>query len=167
MQLEQFKGLVSEHKDRLFRLANWMLHNPEDAEDLVQEVFIKVWSMRADMKKYRSVEGLLVQMTKNMAINKIKSKKIDGSDSMLLTVASGSSQPDKVIEDKEHVSLVRKAISQLPEIQQTILQMRAVEGMETKKIAELIGETENNVRVILSRARKSLKTQLKTSMNYG
>ena len=62
MHLDHFKELMSQHKDRLYRQAKWMMQNSEDAEDIVQEVFTKIWSMRGQMDKYHSPEGLLVQM---------------------------------------------------------------------------------------------------------
>jgi RNA polymerase sigma-70 factor (ECF subfamily) len=167
MHLEEFKGLVSAHKNRLYRLANWMLHNTEDAEDLIQEVFLKLWSIKHDLDKYRSLEGLLVQMTKNMCLNKIKSRKIDGSDLWLETLQSTQVLPDGLIEQNENLQLVKRVMQKLPDQQQVVLQLRAVEGLETREIAKIVDETENNVRVLLSRARKNVRESFQNYFSHG
>ncbi|MFY0688188.1 MAG: sigma-70 family RNA polymerase sigma factor [Cyclobacteriaceae bacterium] len=167
MHTNEFKEMVSQHKNRLFRQANWMLHNVEDAEDLVQEVFIKLWNMRDKVDEYKSVEGLLVTMTKNLCLNKIKAKKIAGNDEQLPRLISHHAGTDIRLEQREQLNLVEQAIDELPEQQQLVLQMRAVEAMETREIADQLGETENNIRVLLSRARKKLKTRFQTSYIHG
>ena len=156
MQIEDFKALVSSLKNRLYRLANWMLHNKEDAEDLVQEVFLKLWRIRASLHEYRSVEALAVQMTKNLCINRIKSRRTY-SDFQLEEIATTGHSPYKAFEDAEKLKIIKDVMWRLPDNQQVILQLKGVEGLETKEIAELLEETDNNVRVILSRARKNVK----------
>jgi RNA polymerase sigma-70 factor (ECF subfamily) len=167
MHLEEYKSLVSTHKNRLFRLASWMLHHAEDAEDVVQEVFLKIWDIRDELDKYRSLEALLVQMTRNLCLNKIKARRPMWSEEQLMGISSLHTSPDVQMVEAEEVRLVQKAIKNLPEQQQVVLQLRAVEGMDTKEIAVAIAETENNVRVLLSRARKSLKVSFSKNYSHG
>lgn len=161
MHLDEYIDLVSTIKNRLFRLACWMLKNNEDAEDLVQDVFVKLWQNKSQLEKYRNIEAVSYQMTKNMCLNKIKAdrslmytldpEKLNGHD-MGMGIESK-------MEHQEKLHWVKKAIDKLPDQQKVVLQMRGVEGMETREIADLLGETENNIRVILSRARKYVRAE--------
>jgi RNA polymerase sigma factor (sigma-70 family) len=155
MHITEFKSLVADHKNRLFRIANWMLHNTEDAEDLVQEVFLKLWDIRDSLSKYRSIEALLVTMTKNMCLNLISKKKLEFQEYPMEWLNTQSDE--KKLEHREELGILQQIIDALPEQQKIVMQLKGVEQLETNEIAELLGETENHVRVILCRARKSVK----------
>ncbi len=157
MDLDEFIELISSFKNRLYRIALWIVSNVEDAEDIVQEVTLKLWRMKDDLKKYRSVEALSVEMTKNMSINKLKSRRIVVGDEQLSNTSSGVPL-EKRFEDQEKLSIVKQIIGSLPEQQKLVLQLRGVEEKDTKEIAQILNETENNIRVILSRARKNVRT---------
>ncbi len=167
MHSNEFKDLVILHQNRLFRLAYWMLQNREDAEDLVQEVFAKLWKMKTELPKYNSVEALLITITRNMCLNRIKKKKLMQVDEPTESVRSPILNPHDKLEYKEDQRLVSNAILQLPELQKVILHLKSVEGLEIKEIAQLVGESENHVRVTLSRARKKVREIVQNHFNYG
>src|ERR1035437_5019654 len=75
MDLREFKIQVFPLKNKLFRIANRLLDDSEDAKDIVQEVFIKLWNMRDKLDIYRSVEALAVVSTRNLCLDKLKTKK--------------------------------------------------------------------------------------------
>jgi len=76
MDIEEFKIRLLPLKNKFYRLAMRLLYNREEAEDVVQDVFLKVWKMRDGLEKYRSVEALMMTMTRNMCLDKLKMKKI-------------------------------------------------------------------------------------------
>ncbi len=157
MDLQEFKIQVIPLKNKLFRLANRLLNNPEDAKDIIQEVFIRLWNMRDRLDEYRSVEALAVVTTRNMCLDKLKSKKYRAEKMEDLR----DEAPEMFEEDKEELSDVVQKISDimntLPEQQRTIMQLRDIEGYDYEEIAGILQMNENAIRVNLSRARRKIR----------
>ena len=134
-----------------------MLENHEDAQDIVQEVFIKLWNLREKLDEYRSVEALAVVMTRNMCLDKLKVKRypVENLDNLKTDIqeTEKETQPDL----SEIVRKIHQLIRTLPEQQQTIIQLRDIEGYDFEEIAEIMEMNENAVRVNLSRARKRIR----------
>lgn len=77
MELEDFKIKVIPLKGKLFRFAKRLMNSREEAEDIVQEVFIRLWNRREKLDEYRSIEALAMVTTRNLCLDKIKQRKID------------------------------------------------------------------------------------------
>ena len=134
-----------------------MLDDPQDVEDVVQEVFLKMWYIREELDRYESVEALAVQITKHLCLNRLRAfryRQEKLSDSAVITA---DDNPYVALEQKDSVSQVMHIMELLPGLQQTILRMKHVDGFEVKEIAELTGSSPEAVRVNLSRARKKVK----------
>ncbi|MDH6306503.1 RNA polymerase sigma factor (sigma-70 family) [Parabacteroides sp. PF5-5] len=157
MGQEQFKQEVLPLREQLFYYAQRLLEDLEDAEDVIQEVFLKLWYMRDDLGSYNSIPALSVQITKHLCLNRIKvrQRSREGLDTVVLT--SQTLTPEVQLEQKDQVAQVMQIIDQLPGLQQTILRMRHVDGFEVEEIAELTGSKPEAVRMNLSRARKKVK----------
>ncbi|MCF8366210.1 MAG: RNA polymerase sigma factor [Bacteroidales bacterium] len=165
MTKQEFVNRVMPVKDKLFRLARRIL-NETDAEDVVQEAFVKLWSKQAEISAYRSVEAFAMVVTKNLCLDKIKSKayQTGGLDEWNAPVDYKS--PDKMTELKNDVEMAHLAIASLPELQRMIIQLRDVEEMEYEEISEVLQMNLNAIRVNLSRARKAVRDQLKKMHDY-
>src|SRR5689334_1642447 len=102
MDLQEFKIKVYPVRDKLFRLAKMMLQNREEAEDTLQEVFLKLWMLRQGLPAYNSIEALAMKMTKNACLNKLKSQKVKKMvDVTYLEVDSGYETPYKSLERQD------------------------------------------------------------------
>ncbi len=137
--------------------ARRLLDDPQDVEDVVQEVFLKMWYIREELDRYESVEALAVQITKHLCLNRLRAfryRQEKLSDSAVITA---DDNPYVALEQKDSVSQVMHIMELLPGLQQTILRMKHVDGFEVKEIAELTGSSPEAVRVNLSRARKKVK----------
>lgn len=168
MEIKEFKLKVLSSKNKLFRFAFRLLQNHEEAEDTVQDVFLKLWDMKHKLDQYNSVEALAMTMTKNKCLDKLKSKRNNSVDiEQQAPMRSGFTAPDRKTELQDTSGLIQKAINQLPEQQRMIIQMRDVEGMEFEEIAEVVQLSINNIRVNLSRARKKVRDVLTNTHNYG
>jgi RNA polymerase sigma-70 factor (ECF subfamily) len=156
MEQDQFKQEVVPLRNRLFAYAQRLLEQTEDAEDVVQDVFLKLWDMRYELKKYDSIPALSVQITKHLCLNRLKAfrhpQPLDG-----VTLASEMPSPYVQLEQKDSLSQVMRLIDRLPGLQQTLLQMKHVEGLEVEEIAGLTGSTPEAIRMNLSRARRKIK----------
>lgn len=159
MELEAFKIAVLPLREKLFRYSLKMTEEKADAEDIVQEAFLKLWYIRDKLDGYQSVEALAMQVAKNLAIDKLRRRRPEGPDIETLAVDSGIRNPAELLEQQDAVERIRKLIGQLPTLQQTIIRMKDVEGYELQEIAEITGTQVEAVRVNLSRARKKIREQ--------
>jgi RNA polymerase sigma-70 factor (ECF subfamily) len=166
MTTEEFKNRVLPIKDKLFRLARRILNDTEESEDVTQEIFYRLWARRNELENYRSIEAFAMVMTKNLCLDKIKSKHHQKAELTEWNAPVDYHSPQKLIELKEDVSNVHRFIQQLPEQQRMIIQMRDVEGFEFEEIAEILEMNLNAVRVNLSRARKAIREQMMKKHDY-
>jgi RNA polymerase sigma-70 factor (ECF subfamily) len=158
MHPEKFMVTVFPLKSRLYRLARWMLSGREDAEDLTQEVLLKLWARREELDRYQSIEALAVRMTKNLCLNQLKAQRQPMLDAEEQPLAASTLPPDVRLEQKDTVEVLYRLIGQLPDRQRLIVQLRDVEGMEVEEIAQLADMTPSNVRASLSLGRKKIRT---------
>ena len=160
MELETFKITVLPLREKLFNISRRMMEDRSDAEDIVQETFLKLWQIREKLDSYNSVEALAIQVAKNLALDKLKQHRPEGTDITQLSLDSGSRNPAEELEQQDTVARIRWLIGKLPSLQQTIIRMKDVEGYELAEIAEITGTQVEAVRVNLSRARKKIREQL-------
>jgi RNA polymerase sigma-70 factor (ECF subfamily) len=166
MTQDEFITIVSPFRDKLFRMAERLLVSSEEAEDAVQEVYLKLWKGREQMSRYKNPEAYAMTMTKNYCLDRLKSKQA----SNLKIVHSNYQHSDNVerqVEALDGVSIVFKIMETLPEQQRMILQLRDVEQFEFAEIAKMLEMKETAIRVGLSRARKTVRDKLMQQYNYG
>ena len=161
MNLEAFKKDILPIKNKLYRVALRITGNPAEAEDVVQEVFIKVWELRERMEEVNNIEAWCMQLTKNKSIDK---RRLRFNQSEELNTAyglsSGNHTPDRQAELNDAVSQVRQLMGQLPENQKIAMQMRDIEGLSYQEIGEALGMPLQQVKTNIFRARKSIRTKL-------
>jgi RNA polymerase sigma-70 factor (ECF subfamily) len=157
MEQEEFKREVLPLREQLLFYAQRLLDDLEDAEDVIQEVFLKLWYMRDELGNYNSVPALSVQITKRLCLNRIKVRPRRQEGLEAVDPVSDVLTPETRLEQKDSVMQVMRIIGQLPGLQQTILRMRHIDGIEVEEIAGLTGSTPEAVRMNLSRARKKVK----------
>ncbi|WP_026449678.1 RNA polymerase sigma factor [Aequorivita capsosiphonis] len=166
MTKTEFTNLVLPFKDKLYRLAKRILVSQDEAEDAVQEVFLKLWRGKEKIANYKSPEAFAITMTKNYCLDRLKSKQA----SNLKIVHSNyqtSENIEKNIEANDGVEMVFKIMETLPEQQKIVLQLRDVEQFEFSEIAKMLDSNETAIRVALSRARKTVRDTMIKKYNYG
>ncbi len=166
MTTAEFKIHVLPVKDKIFRLAKRILNDIEDAEDVIQEVFYKLWERKEEISGYRSIEAFAMTVTKNLCLDRIKAKGYRNEPIGEWNTPADHRSPEKIVELKDEIGMVHALISRLPEQSRIIIQLRDIEGMEFDEIAEIMQMKPNAVRVALSRARKSIKEQVIKNQMY-
>lgn len=163
MELEKFKLDVVPLRNKLQNVAKNMLANEVDAEDAVQETFLRLWNQRSQLSNHPNVGGFAMQTLKNICIDKLRAERhnvsLDG-----ISIAGNSITPYTFTEQQDSVLIIRNIIDSLPETQRQIITLRDVDGYELGEIAAIIGSEESTVRVNLSRARKAVRDKF-LSMN--
>lgn len=167
MELQEFKIKVLPVRDRLYRIALKMLGSVEEAEDTLQDVMIKLWDKRAQLDAYNSVEALAVTATKNLCLDKLKSKKHKNQlDVQEMELDSGFASPHRIMEISDGMNTMNEVFAQLPSQQRLLITLRDIEGFSYEEISEQTGLEINNIRVGLSRARKKAKENYLKVENY-
>ncbi|MFZ5939974.1 MAG: RNA polymerase sigma factor [Bacteroidota bacterium] len=158
MKSSEFKSIVMPLSSRLYRLAFRLLNSREEAEDAVQEVFLKLWGMRNQLGAYRSVEALAVSITRNRCIDVLRKRKreLEGKAEAGVPDRNEKDALEEMIRSEEQEGLL-KLIDALPEPQRTLVQLRHMEGYPYEDIAKMMDMNVNAIRVSISRARAQLK----------
>lgn len=157
MMLERFKSTVLPLRNRLLAYARKLTDDPEDAEDTVQEVLLKLWSRREELEQYRNIEAYAMTLTHNTCIDMWRTKHGDNLSLNEALQAIDGRSPERELELKDAVELMHRLIDALPSLQRRIMRMKDVEGYETEEIAEITGCSAEAIRSNLSRARKRVR----------
>ena len=166
MTVETFKIEVLPLKNRLYRFANRLVKNVPEAEDIVQEVFMRLWSRRERLNEYRSIEAFAMTITKNLCLDKLKSKRNKTDELTERNEQISETTPYKMLELNDSYNKVQEIIQTLPEQQKMIIHLRDIEEYEFEEIAEVMNLTINTIRVNLSRARKKVRETLIKTYSY-
>ena len=168
MSLEVFTQQILPIKHKLYRFSLKIVGNSPEAEDVVQEVFIKLWNQREEWSNFQNLEAWCMRLTKNLSIDKLRSKhRRAGQISEQMDFVAPTVLPDRQTELKDSINKVHEFIGQLPQKQKLVIQLRDVEGHSYQEIAEILEIPMNQVKVYLFRARQSIKKQLIKSDTYG
>lgn len=164
MTTREFQHTIAPIKDKLYRFALRMLDNIPEAQDVVQEVLIKLWQQRERVSQIANVEAWTMRMTRNMSIDKMRNKHWRSEDvSGIVQFAEPAATPDVETEQADTMKIISSMIAQLPEKQANVMHLRDIEGYSYQEIADTLQLPLNQVKVNLFRARKSVREQLVNS----
>lgn len=148
-------------KNQMYRLALRITLSSQEAEDVVQDVIIKLWKMRDTLGGIDNIEAYALRMTRNLALDRQRMH-VNQTESL----DQLDTEPVAPVADNdvdERISIVRQAMNQLPEKQRTCMQLRDFEGYSYREIAEVLDITEDQVKVNIFRARQTIRTTLETN----
>ncbi len=169
MDTNRFKQDILPLKNKLYRFACSMLSDMDEAQDAVQEVFMRLWKTRKKLEDINSPEAFAMTVTRNYCLDRIKARRtvsIEQTQSLMYT-ETGEEGPERIAEMKDAAGYVRKLMEELPEQQKAILHMRDIEGCDFEEIGEVLGMNINAVRVNLSRARKRIRELYINTVEHG
>lgn len=149
MKKETFQDEVRRLRPRLTVLARRYTDDADDAEDIVQDALLKLWLMHDDLQS--PPDGLAMVLTRHLCIDHQRRKKRPCPTPEMVETAD---------EEDERIELMMRVIDTLPGMQQIVLRLRHLEGMEYRDIARITGTTETAVRKALSRARKAVAERI-------
>lgn len=134
-----------------------MLEEEQDAEDAVQEAFLKLWQLRDSLDRYDSLVAFATTVTRNLCIDKLRVRDRHCSIDDTLYRQAAPDNPYLHLERSNTEALLKAIIDQLPGLQQAIIKLRDIEDYELEEIAAITGTSVEAVRVNLSRARKRVR----------
>lgn len=147
------------YKDKFYRFALRLTGNVNDAEDIMQELAIKIWKRGEEFNNIDNKEAWCMSVTRNMAIDKIRHNKIRQHDNIdtAFRLSDNKIGPDKEMESVDMMGKIKSLINSMPENYKSVIQLREIEEMTYKEIADIMDIDLHKVKVYIFRARKLLQ----------
>jgi RNA polymerase sigma-70 factor (ECF subfamily) len=168
-----FEGLVERYQYRLVAVMNHLVGNPEEAEDLAQEVFLRVYRARKKYKPRSKFSTWLFTIANNLALNSIRARQRKpvvplnvresgplGARPQEQLVPDPGTGPQQKVQKTELAERIREALETLNERQRMAVVLNKFEDMNYAEIAEVMNLTTKAVKSLLSRARMNLRSAL-------
>jgi RNA polymerase sigma-70 factor (ECF subfamily) len=166
--LPSFEQAVLPHLDAAYNLARWLTRNKQDAQDIVQEAYLRAFRFFPAFRG-GDARAWIMKIVRNTCYTWLReSRPLQDAmefDENLFTPDSCAPNPEEVVLQNDSGSLVRKALEQLPTNFREVLILRELDGMSYKEIAEITGMAAGTVMSSLSRARGRFRQALKDLMN--
>ena len=167
MTNDAFDAAVQRHQRKVFTFARYLLSNREEAEDVTQEVLVRLWDHLGTVEPDR-LGGWLLRVTRNACYDRLRSHRSrrrvladDAPENATEGVATRAPDPEMLAGSTELGRRLMEAIGALREPQRSSVILREINGLSYREIADVLGLTEATVRVTLHRGRRALREELK------
>ncbi len=167
---DEFARLVDAYSGPIYRLGLRMLGREQDAEDVLQNTFVKILQHIKGFEQRSSLSTWIYRIASNEALMMLRKMRPevnldeqgdnDDEDFMPVQFVDWGALPDETLESKEAKNYLEKAIQDLPEPMRVVFILRDIEGLSIKETSEALNLTETNVKTRLLRARLSLREKL-------
>jgi RNA polymerase sigma-70 factor (ECF subfamily) len=167
---EEFDAIVRRYQRRVHRFLLILLRDPEEADNLTQECFLRAYQSMASFRGESSLETWLLRIAANLANDHARNRKtsfwrrllgLDDEDGPAQRVASGEASPEQVLLAREDVRAVWEVANQLSQQQRAVFVLRFVEELELSEIATVLGLQVGSVKTHLFRALQTVRGKLK------
>lgn len=168
MDADTFKQKFLPLHTRLYRTAFRLMGNAMDAEDMVQEAYLKLWERRDELGHVEKTENYCTTLIRHICIDALRRTHPEEEERPPeeLPLTDGGNAAI-ALERQDEAEQLTSLIGRLPEGQRTVMTLHDVEGCSYEEIEEATGLSAVNIRVMLSRARKKVREQFQKIMNYG
>lgn len=157
----QIGALVATYSALLFRVAHAVLRNSAEAEDTVQDTFVRVLAHRASLPEVNDMRVWLVRITWRLALDRKRRTTPDQMDDAIARSLVENHLPaDEALAQAHELKLVFEEMDRLPKAERHVLLLTAADEMKTAEIAAVLGKSESAVRAVLFRARTRLRERL-------
>jgi len=168
LQSSKFDYLIKQHKDKIFNYALYMLRNRMDAEDVTQEVMIRIWR-NINKFNFYAARAWIMRTTHNLCIDNLRQKgkqyqreiSIDENLSERIEDHNYNVSPETVLNESMIDEKIKLAIERLPEMHKSPFVLYEIQGFKYKEISKILDIPLNSVKVNILRARKQLQKELK------
>ena len=166
MTAEEFKNKVIPYSTKLYPMIFRILKNEEETRDALQDLMLKLWNKRTDLKKCSNLSAYIITTAKYYSFDLLKKKRPstfrEKDEYKILNIEENSFDPEK----REKYEYVHKTIEKLPDKFKTVIRLRDIDGFTFEEIKEMTGYEITHIRVILSRARLKVREEIEKIYDY-
>jgi RNA polymerase sigma-70 factor (ECF subfamily) len=163
-----YELLMRRHNQRLYRIARAILRDDAEAEDVMQDAYVRAYQSLAGFEGRAKFVTWLTRIAIHEALSRLRKRSrflsLDSFDSSqgdpMNSVTSSDRDPEQETYDRELSIVIEKAVLSLPDEYRLVFMLRDVEGMSTEEAAQCLNLTQENVKVRLHRAHSKLRKQL-------
>ena len=159
--MSDFNNIWIPLADRFYRVAYYLLESEEDAEDAVQELYLKLWAARSGLSGVQNPSAYGISMLKNICIDRIRKRMVRKAEPLDKVPHPEDAHTESRTDIKDTLRYLLQEMEKLPDKQRVVLRMRAVEGLEYEDIARRTGLSEVYIRVLVTMARKTLRSKIR------
>lgn len=157
MEIEAFNQTIVSLRSRLLRVAATLEGGDVEAEDFVQETFLRMWAMRSRLDAHPNPEALAVRIIKGIAIDHWRHRQFECAERE--HSEEFFAEPSNPV-GKDDMELIRLIVDRLPPLQRQVFRLKDIDGYENREIARICGCTEEALRQNLSRARRRIQKEV-------
>lgn len=158
MDQRGFKEAFLPLADQLYRIAYSILESEADAKDAVQDLFVKLWEDRDTLDAVYNPKAYCITRLRNLCIDRIRKAHKAHGETLNEEIASADTSTSEAIDDKRRLRIILQHIEALPPAQKEVLTLKVFEDLSYEEIAERTGLSYLTMRVLLSQARRKLKS---------
>ena len=159
---EALGELYARYRKQLMYYCKQYMRNESDAEDIVQDVFVRLWERRDSLNPELSFSGFMQTLAKNCITDKFRHIAVHAryAQNTFVNETDSTNETEELIIDNDYRELLNDLIENLPTGQKEIFRLSRIEGLTHKEISELLQTPVDNVRKQVSRASKKIKDLL-------
>jgi RNA polymerase sigma-70 factor (ECF subfamily) len=168
---DAFRLIMQRYNQRLYRIARSILRNDGEAEDVVQEAYVRAFTHLDSFRGDSSLATWISRITINEALGRLRKQRptVDiatfesqrtPAEIIQFPLTSKADDPERTMAQRQLLQLVEQATDNLPEVYRVVFITRVIEGMSVEDTAELLGLRPETVKTRLHRARKMVREQL-------
>ncbi len=166
----EFRKLVDVHMDSIYITALRITADEDDARDIVQETFIKVWEKRKSIKGTNSISSYIVRIAINKCYDLLRRRKsrfeMNGVEyTSVINMLADSNSADYKLNNEEAISILNALVKRLSPRQRIVFTMVELEELSHDEVAEITGMSKTSIKSNLSHARKKMEGSLKKYLN--
>ncbi|RJQ62267.1 MAG: RNA polymerase sigma factor [Stygiobacter sp.] len=160
--LSAFEAILKNHQYYAYTVAFRVLTNDDDAKDVVQESFVRIWKHLGSYNKKVKFTTWMYKIVINLCYDKLRARKTENERRETIgdDFVSGLDNPEKQLTNKEQAEIIKHVSNGLPEKQRMVFVLRDLEELTTDEVSQIMDISAESVKTNLSIARKTIRTKL-------
>ena len=163
---DAFRAIIKTHNQRLYRIARGVVRNDSEAEDIVQEAYVRAFAGLATFRGDASLATWLSRIVINEALGRLRKRRrtvampTSPEAKIIQFPLNPSDDPERTMAQRQILRLVERATDNLPDVYRTVFIARVIEGLNIEETADLLGVRPETVKTRLHRARALVRKAL-------
>lgn len=159
--MNDFSNIWLPHAERFYKVAFYLLESESDAEDAVQELYLKLWKTRDSLGCVKNPVAYGISVLKNICVDRIRKRTVRKAEPLEKAPPLEDVPSERHSEMRDTLRYLLEEMEKLPDRQRTVLKMRALDDLEYEDISRKTGFSQVYIRVLMTMARKTLRSKIR------